>query len=462
MPIHSMSATCPPRRCAKATALLLALAGLSSPAAAQTAPVADTVLPTPLADAPKAPDVPDAAELAALGQMLNTQGQFDLAAEHLERALMLDPGRKDAQLSYAIALTGMGDLASAQALLQDLLADPALPGALRQHIDKQLAAVQALLAPALAGSPWQRRMALSARVGYDSNLLGSPGLGSLALTLGGQTVLLPLDDSYLAQGGAYLRTDAQLSLQHRQPNATQWDIIASLRRRQSPGTKAAGATQLDLLAEHSATAPQGHYLSLSASRLQAELGIRYQTLGLAGGWAIAWPTTLAQATCQTRLGGQWQARRYLDNPLLSGNYTGLAAFVACAQYSGLQWLWALKAGHDAAQSPQRPGGNQTSASLQFAAQQPLAAWSAQPWLQRSKLLLELERSQQHDATRYSAIIANGATRSVARWSARLEWQYQPGTTTQWVLGAEQTHQRSNLPLFGMRNWGAYSAVRVQW
>ena len=69
----------------------------------------------------------DAAFLAALGQLLNSQGRYLEATDHLERALMLDPGLKDAQLSYAIALAGTGDVSSATALLDDLLADPACP-----------------------------------------------------------------------------------------------------------------------------------------------------------------------------------------------------------------------------------------------------------------------------------------------------------------------------------------------
>ena len=65
--------------------------------------------------------------LAQLGFVLNAQGRYAEALDHLERALMLNPGLKGARIDYAVALAGVGDNASALTLIQSLLADPTLP-----------------------------------------------------------------------------------------------------------------------------------------------------------------------------------------------------------------------------------------------------------------------------------------------------------------------------------------------
>jgi hypothetical protein len=392
----------------------------------------------------------DAAFLAELGQLLNSQGRYLEAADHLERALMLAPGLRDAQLSYAIALTGSGDLASAAALLADLQQDPGLPAHLRPLIARQ----QALLAGAAEPPGWQSRFTLATRLGFDSNLLGSPNLGSLALTLSGQTLVLPLDDSYLARSGSYARADAQVELHRPAPDGARWDAVASLRSRASPAEQKAGSSQLDLMLERSHPGG-GSYFNASASALQSRAGTRYRAWGGAGGWASHGPAAGA-AGCQARTGAEWQERTYPDNPVLSGRYTGLSAYWSCESAMGGQWLLGLKAGRDTAQDNARPGGDQRQASLRVAGFLPLTG------LQRGGLLLDFEQSQQLDSRGYSPIIDSGRTRVTWRRSARLEYQYPVSPAAQWVLGAEWVAQTSNLALFQLHSRGGYGGLRVSW
>ena len=404
----------------------------------------------------------DALFLATLGQKLNGDGRYLEAAEHLERALMLDPGLKDAQLSYAIALTGSGDMLSATALLEQLLGDPDLPPALRPLIEKQKAALAQVIGgagpiPLVGAYPgvWQSRLTMAARIGYDSNLLGSPNLDSLALTLSGQTLVLALDESYLARGGSYSRVDAQIDLQRNATDGSRWDAMASLRSRYSAAVAEAGSNQLDLLLERSHSAPGalGSYLSATASALESKAGMHYTAAGLAAG--AVWRAS-SVGGCHARVGAEWQTRNYLTNPVLSGRYSGVAAYWSCAQAPGLQWLVGLKLGRDAAQDPSRPGGDQSQASLRLTGFVPLSAWRP------GGLLLDFEQSQQTDASGYSPIIDSGSVRSLSRRTARLEYQQAIASATQWVLGAERVAQSSSLPLFQQDSWGAYSGVRVSW
>ncbi len=442
---------------------LLALLGMTAAAQAQDASTCVTTgvsLPRLLDALPRCQK--DATFLATLGQRLNNEGRYLEAADHLERALMLDANLKDAQLSYAIALTGSGDITSATALLDQMLGDPGLPEALRPLIQKQRAALIDLAAAnrfaAVSASypgAWQSRVTLAARVGYDSNLMGSPNLDSLTLTLSGQTLVLALDQSYLARGGSYARADAQMDLQHSAADGSRWDAVASLRSRYSATLGEAGSTQLDLLLERSQSQPGalGSYLNATASVLESRAGMHYSAPSLAAG--VVWRGG-AEDACQARAGAEWQARNYLTNPVLSGRYAGVTGYWSCQQPSGLQWLLGLKTGRDAAQDPARPGGDQSQSSVRLAGYMPLAATG-----QRG-LLLDFEQSQQTDASGYSPIIDDGGIRSVSRRAARLEYQQTLAPGAQWLLGLERVAQSSSLPLFQQDNWGAYSGLRVSW
>jgi len=483
---------------------LLALPALALAEGPQCAPPQPSVVATRAADATAVQRmlelVPacqkDAAFLAALGQLLNRQGRYLEAAEHLERALMLAPELRDAQLSYAVALAGGGDAASAAALLDDLLADPALPPELRAPMQRQRAA---LAAPAQRPG-WQGRFTLATRLGRDSNLLGAPNLGSLALTLAGQTLVLELDPSYLPRSGSTGRVDTQIALHRSDGDGVRWDALASLRSQASPALHAAGYTQADLLLERSQLTPTaqrsdaaagaageaagpaqgqrlgGGYANASVSALRSLAGARYVAQGLAAGWAGAWRPRAdgrgwEKDNCQARMGAQWQERSYLSNPLLSGRYSGVAALASCEQPSGAQWLLGLRAGRELAREPARAGGDQRQGSLRLGASVPVAgllpaapsavAAALEP-LRRGTLVLDFEQGRQLDSSSYSALIDSGRTRTISRSAARLEYQGDLALSVQWLIGAEWVAQSSRLALFGMRSNGAYAGLRLGW
>lgn len=458
--------------------------------------------------APAAPDVPaaalermlaqlpvcqkDAVFLAALGQLLNRQERYLEAADHLERALMLEPDLKDAQLSYAIALTGSGDVTSAQALLDNLLNDADLPAALRPLIARQKALLASgrVLADPYA---WQRRFTLASRIGYDSNLLGSPNLSSLALNLFGQTFVAQLDESYLARAASYARADAQLEFSRTAPDGARWDAVASLRARTSPSIATAGSTQVDLLLERNTIAPSqasisagasgsangngnsngtgiGSYINGTVSSLRSNAGTRFIAWGLGGGWGTAWHSASA-GTCQSRAGMEFQERKYEDNEVLSGRYTGLSLSWSCESTTGAQLLLGFKTGYDQAQDASRPGDGQQQSSLRVGAYLPQASLMfATPSLsllnvagtRRNGFLLDFEHSQQQDSRGYNDIIDSGRSRKISRSAARVEYQYFFSKALQGTLGAEWVGQTSNIELFRLSSRGVYSGLRASW
>lgn len=408
----------------------------------------------------------DARFLAGLGDLLNQHGRYQEASEHLERAVMLNSGLKGAQLSYVVALAGIGDTQAAEALLDSLLADPTMPANLRRALQRQ---------HALQNTPvLQTRWTLGGRWGHDNNLLSAPNLSEL--TLNGQPVGSELvEGSLLSRAGQYYRTDAQFELRRLEPNGARWDVAVGLHNRHSPDEGLAGANQLDLAVERSqppagpgngnGMASWGHYISMAGSALTARSGTRFASISLAGGMTLAWHQGWA-AACRTRLGVDLQARYYDNSRLLSGRYAGLVGSLSCEPAQGSQWLLGLKAGRDMADNPERWGGDQNQFSIRAAGYQPLSVLTSLQktpliGVTRGALLADFEAVYYQDSTGYDPNL-DPRTRSMERYSGRLEYQYPIARASFLVLGLEATRQKSNIRFFQVQSSGPYMTLRTSW
>jgi hypothetical protein len=389
--------------------------------------------------------------LAALGNILNQRGRYVEAGDHLERALMLAPDLKGARLDYAISLAGMGEVQSARLLLDEILADPNLPAHLKPALERQRRSWA-------SATDWQTRLLASARVGHDSNLLGSPDLSSLTLTFPDQIVVLPLDDSARARSGSYQRVDIQLEARRQTSSGGQFESFFGLRSRTSSAVDDADSRQADALLDYSSYLRRnngaGFYAGGSTSALRSGSGIRYKAYGVAAGIGSA----SLVAGCDARMGLEIQERKYLNNDLLSGRYSGIASSLSCDR-QGIQWLASAKAGNDRARHEERAGGNQTQYALRGA----VILSSVGPGsFAKGRLWMDIEFSRSSDSSGYSALLESGRSRVIRRASGRVEYQYPLSGSLQWVAGAERVSQHSNLALFSQRSWGPYLALRGAW
>lgn len=411
--------------------------------------------------------------LANLGHLLNGQGRYKEAADHLERALMLDPDLLDAQIDYAIALAGTGDLLSARGLLESALTHNNLPERLREPLQRQMLALDTLRPPQQPKA-WLTRLHLGVLLGHDSNLLGAPNLTGLPLTLGNTTQILPLEPGYLAQPGRYMRHEATIHTLHRQPDGEQWDVLLNFRQRRSQDLVQASADQYEWVTERSTLGAgadpntAGSYLRASLAKLHTQVSGGYKVHALAGGWGRSLSVGNAGPVCQARAGLEWQARRFEDNSILSGNYKGLAANWSCMPalngQAGQQWQAAVRVGQDAPQDATRAGGTQDQSAFQLQwtvpAHQIMTA-------ARGHWQMDAEWVLARDSTAYSPLLENGAVRKMYKQVTRLEYQRQlawalAGEAWQFKLGYEYLGNHSNLPLFNMRSQGPYISLRVQW
>lgn len=437
--------------------------------------------------------------LAALGYSLNQRGRFQDALDHLERALLLDPSLKGAQIDYAIALAGSGEIDAAQALLSSLLLDPDLPPALRPLLVQQVRQMDALLqksggpapgaakaaempvldSPAHEGRSWRHVLAI--RAGRDSNLLGAPDLSSLSLTFPDLTVILPLEESFRAKAGLYARGELQVEMRQRGEQGLQYEARAMAQANGSPQVPQSNSHQFELAFERSrlprlrktgtgTSADEfdlGHYIQVSAAGLSVDTGVRYRSTGFGVGveWVQALLPSVGWDACIGRFGGDLQDRRVDSNSILSGRYIGISSQWRCVSPTGVVTQLSAQAGRDIPTQPERPGGQQNQYGLRFSAIWPLeqkGATSSAVAAKGARLQLDLDYTRSKDRSGYSVILENGTNRNVARYGVR--WELTQPLSAGWEvqLGANWLWQASNIVLFEQRSWGPYLAFRLAW
>lgn len=392
----------------------------------------------------------DVAYLVALGRVLRALGQPEEAAEHLERALLLDPQNTAALSAFAAALADLGDPAGAQQIRAMLGADAA---------PSESPAAQRAPMATRPGPQWRSAWGLSS--GVESNLLGVSGVSNLTLTLPGldpaQPVLLtlPLEGASQPRRGGYWQAQGTVQLMSVQASPVRgqyedlWMVQASSRLRHAPTVPAAGFATAELGASHQrrwGAVPFGHHAQLSSVYLDSRTGVTYLQHSAGAGADAYW------GSCQTRLGMEWAIRRYPTNTILDGRQTSVYAQASCSP--ALQLMF--RRGTDRASDPNRPGGTQDVADIRAR-----GAWQGWAW--------EMEWSVANDRLGYSPLLSSGAVRDQARRTWRLErtlfqtdasaWPAcRSCTPLQWVVGLESTRRQSNLDLFKTNNLGVFLSI----
>jgi len=377
--------------------------------------------------------------LAHLGHLLVKDGLYLNAIDYLERAILLEPTLKGAQIDYALALSGSGDLRSGSAMLASLLKDPALPVELAPSLLSAKGALERGL--------WRSNGQAGLTLGYDSNLLGAPNLSGLALTVSGQTAVLPLAPSYLAKKGGYGQADVQYEAQKIDIDGSRYDFYGNVRQRQVPEYSDANFTQFNLVGEYGVPTTWGQtYINYSFSGYQtySESFYNNNTVGAGGIFPL-------QGSCSIRLGINSSLRRYNTNTILNGNYLGAQGIVGCMQ--PIFWQLIANLGQDVASNAARPGGSQNQTNIRTISLLPTPV---------GQVLLDLQWASFNDLNGYSDIIESGRSRIMTQYSAKAEYQYPVTKLWQAAIGYNWINQISNLALFAFNNSGPYIALRYGW
>lgn len=420
-----------------------------------TAPAFDATVEEQLAALPGCQN--DAYYLAQLGRLLTSKGQYINAIDHLERALMLDPNLLGAQLDYAIALAGIGDLLSASQLLESIRSQPDVPSDIRSAItDARQRISMQQNAPLLAAkSPSAFFVTINLRQGYDSNLLGAPNISSLELTAPGGSVFLPLAGSSTPRPGSYTRGDIKLEYLHRQSDGSMWELAASALERKSSATPQARTKQTELSVGYTQNQanPFAGYVSTAFVGINTGSGTRFASQALALGLQLP----VGSKDCNARAGFDWQNRNVRSNAILSGRYSGASTVVGCNAPWGGQWQISAKVGQDRPIESDRPGGIQNSATVRG-----VGIWPTSSLGVTGTGLVDFEYNLTRDSVGYSPLLSNAAVRQTQRLTTRFEYQRPLSQYVMATAGLEWSNQRANLALFRVKSWSPYAALRINW
>ena len=377
--------------------------------------------------------------LAELGHLLVEQKLYLDAVEYLEASILIDPENKRTQVDYALALSGSGDLRSGSAMLSTLINEPGLPTELTPSLG--------LANEILKRGIWQAGGLGGLTIGYDSNLLGAPNITGLALTVSGQTAVLPLEPSYLAKKGGYGQVDVQYEARKIDLDGQRNDFYGNARQRLAPEFSDANFTQFNLVGEYGRPSSFGEtYANYTLSGYRTFSESSYSSNALGAGVIIP-----LESSCALRLGLSAALRRYATNKVLSGNYLGLQAIAGCQ--SPIHWQLIANFGQDIPDNGQRPGGAQNQSSLRALGLIPIGT---------GQVLIDGQVTAFEDSQGYSPLLANGQTRRMIQYSVKTEYKQPIARPWQAVIGYNWVNQISGLALFSFNSSGPYLALRLSW
>lgn len=384
----------------------------------------------------------DADFLAWHGALLNRLGRFQAAADQLERALLLDPRLMGARIDYAEALAATGQAVAARQLLQEVLHQPGIPPAIAGAIARSLGHVQD------ASRGWQRTGGFTLRAGYDSNLNRATHVTSLALTLPGGEVALPLDKKSRAYSGASHLVEIQGQAVRRLDNGQHLHLYGELRQRISPGVNGMDTMQADFAAlwrlPYGATRNE-RSLVLAAGNLAygGHEVYRYLRLSLARDWGKI-------QACQPYVGVDAEQRGYPGNPLLDHRFLQLQSTWVCGSGYPINLQFGL--GREQADGT-RPGGDAWRLGTRITALRPVGAGQIEG---------ELRYGLRHDDNAYSPLLGGGAALRVHSLSGRVEYRRNISPAWQALVSLETGAQYANLALFDLRNTAVHAGLRLRW
>lgn len=380
-------------------------------------------------------------------QLRQATGQYLLALEDTERALLLDPDHPGTQLDHAQLLLLVGDTVSAIDLLASISARTDVPEHLTVpllELQQRLVAWQqdttspVFVAHANTSAANRSRWQVAHSFGRDSNINRAPAGGELTLTLPSGDAEFALGEESRRQHSSFMQTQLQWQGMHSQDRAL-WMGQAELRHRHTPNAINL-FTQADLgltWLQNPQAARQWVWNAAASGSLSAQqTAYAAVRTGLQHQWVLP--------ICSPNVGLEAERRQYPGVALQNGRYQGAVFGLTCGA-----WQWQWRQGTDSPAHAARPGGqhSQQEARLVWRGQSGVHGW-----------VLEHRWQRQTDSSGYSPLLTNNAQRRIYRQALQAEW----AAPAPFVAGAAQAfvqlewvRQNSNLVLF------AFGQRRVQ-
>ncbi len=401
-----------------------------------------------------------AAFLATLGGIWLEHGDATQALIWLERSLLLEPLALGARADHALALAALGERDALVELTRQWRDRVDIPGALQSRLIAALAnrsgsgPIDPAARPA-SFNTWTWRRELGVFYGRETNLDHSPRLSELTLTGPDFTATLPLVEALVPRAGAAWLAEGSIHANRPMDADSSWHLGLQFSGRQAPSQRATDQHNVRLFMARTQSFAQWRGQLLMGWGWQGgSLGEPYQTWRIGAGADHKW------ASCDIRLGLDFEWRRHPAPSLSNGQTTALQGNADCAAPWPSHWTWglALRAANDAPDSPERPGQTQRLVALGLRAAGPIGAGM--------QLELTARISQSRDREGYSPLLSNNAIRRQSQQHLSIELSrpiaIAGSKSAEIVAQLQQLGQSSNLALFEHRGATFYAGFRLGW
>jgi hypothetical protein len=413
---------------------------------------------------------------AQKGALLLAQGLVEEAAVALEKALLLDPNLPGAQLDYAQALALIGLKGSARAMLADVLQRPDIQLNLKSKLVGAQNASNESTQPSLH-SQWHWSNFVQASVGHESNLNSATFSDSLTLMLPNGPVTIGLADSAKPIAGP--ATKALLAMQGStrlgpgifgmgellvsavlsNKKALQTDSLTGIKPDRNQTAEAAAKFSLPMIAgvvsgqwQFTAGGTQ-YWLGSASAYTDTSFSVKFNWDQ--GFEPVIWGwSNLGRQSCKLAPSLGQTRQRFPLSTALDGVYSFARMEMLCKALDKESQL-VLGSGSDKAQYETRPGGDKKRLDV-LLRHEHLVPMPWSPWRQvkAGQVGAWFRYAKSADAQNYSELLGDLKTTSQR---TDLGLSFSALINNSWTAGLklERTSQRSNNPLFNLKNLSAY-------
>lgn len=365
-----------------------------------------------------------------LGIVAIKAGDYSVAAESLERVVIMQPDNAGAWLDLAIVSTETGNFTSARSYFDHIEAEFSPPSALRIVIARYRDRIAAQLK---IRSPWGFHV--EAMAGVDSNANSGLQNSVVPLTFGIERVDLILDPAYQARSDTFMQAGAGAHYKQ-QIGDSQVEAIMSVRQRTYLHEHDFSTLDVNL--------STGFYRPTSLG--DASFWLHLEHLSLGGQSLMRNIRAAAQiehpyAGCRLGLGAEAEWRRYVELKTLDADILWAQAGIACDWNIAripVQTTLVNRIGIDTP-TENRPGGRTRRGELIAQLAMPLA------WGANAEFSMTLATAR--DAEGYSPLLEQNAARRLDRHNTRLLLTVPLNASTEFIFVAEDNRFVSNLVLF---------------
>lgn len=422
--------------------------------------------------------VENAEFLALLGALHLELGQPAQALIWLERALLLRPDAKGAQVDHALALSALGEDAAARQLYDSWLGRSDIPpvvlqrlrSAIRQGEPPLPTTAQQLRKGEVGGFRWSLSGGLAG--GHETNLDRSPSLSEIRLTPPEGPITLPLAVPIAPKKGSARLGEAALQGHYATAADVLWQAGLAVNERRAKASLEADQRSFQLVLARShqigaAVVDENAWIPAwlnTAWRIQSQVAWGRAEGSVANShhqWRYALSAEsdwrLGPGQCVRRVDFEIGRQRYPGQSVLDSVMPSLLLGADCQRLNGVRWAWGLHArlGWDRPLSIERPGGRQTQLSV--------GARVGFEWRERWISELSVRVADLQDREGFSPLLANGAPRVQSQtwwtWEGAYRLSGDKGRSTELWLQWQRLRQSSNIELFGYNARSLYAGLR---